>query len=218
MDGAAAIIENQSIPIKESNLIEEKKVRLNREWSFWENYEPKEKNQKNLDYSMFLKNIYSFNDLISFWQFWNKYPGSTPSKIFYNGEVIRYFFREKYRIIAMNLFQSGIRPEWEDEKNKKGKVLTLEYLVSTDLDKFMETVEKTWTSLMLSLIGENLFYSQYINGIRFIDKTQIGGGKRIMFRFEVWTNKNITEEELTSLKEYLGKNFGCAGISVKDIK
>ena len=218
MDGEAAIIENQSIPIKESNLIEEKKVRLNREWSFWENYEPKEKNQKNLDYSMFLKNIYSFNDLISFWQFWNKYPGSTPSKIFYNGEVIRYFFREKYRIIAMNLFQSGIRPEWEDEKNKKGKVLTLEYLVSTDLDKFMETVEKTWTSLMLSLIGENLFYSQYINGIRFIDKTQIGGGKRIMFRFEVWTNKNITEEELTSLKEYLGKNFGCSGISVKDIK
>ena len=218
MDGEAAIIENQSIPIKESNLIEEKKVRLNREWSFWENYEPKEKNQKNLDYSMLLKNIYSFNDLISFWQFWNKYPGSTPSKIFYNGEVIRYFFREKYRIIAMNLFQSGIRPEWEDEQNKKGKVLTLEYLVSTDLDKFMETVEKTWTSLMLSLIGENLFYSQYINGIRFIDKTQIGGGKRIMFRFEVWTNKNITEEELTSLKEYLGKNFGCAGISVKDIK
>ena len=218
MDGEAAIIENQSIPIKESNLIEEKKVRLNREWSFWENYEPKEKNQKNLDYSMLLKNIYSFNDLISFWQFWNKYPGSTPSKIFYNGEVIRYFFREKYRIIAMNLFQSGIRPEWEDEKNKRGKVLTLEYLVSTDLDKFMETVEKTWTSLMLSLIGENLFYSQYINGIRFIDKTQIGGGKRIMFRFEVWTNKNITEEELTSLKEYLGKNFGCAGISVKDIK
>lgn len=218
MDGEAAIIENQSVPVKESNLIEEKKVRLNREWSFWENYEPKEKNQKNLDYSMLLKNIYSFNDLISFWQFWNKYPGSTPSKIFYNGEVIRYFFREKYRIIAMNLFQSGIRPEWEDEKNKKGKVLTLEYLVSTDLDKFMETVEKTWTSLMLSLIGENLFYSQYINGIRFIDKTQIGGGKRIMFRFEVWTNKNITEEELTSLKEYLGKNFGCAGISVKDIK
>ena len=218
MDGEAALIENQTIPIKESNVIEEKKVRLNREWSFWENYEPKEKNQKNLDYSMFLKNIYTFNDLISFWQFWNKYPGSTPSKIFYNGEVIRYFFREKYRIIAMNLFQSGIRPEWEDEKNKKGKVLTLEYLVSTDLDKFMDTVEKTWTSLMLSLIGENLFYSQYINGIRFIDKTQIGGGKRIMFRFEVWTNKNITEEELTSLKEYLGKNFGCAGISVKDIK
>ena len=218
MDGEAAIIENQTIPIKESNVIEEKKVRLNREWSFWENYEPKEKNQKNLDYSMFLKNIFSFNDLISFWQFWNKYPGSTPSKIFYNGEVIRYFFMEKYRIIAMNLFQSGIRPEWEDEKNKKGKVLTLEYLVSTDLDKFMDTVEKTWTSLMLSLIGENLFYSQYINGIRFIDKTQIGGGKRIMFRFEVWTNKNITEEELTSLKEYLGKNFGCAGISVKDIK
>ena len=71
MDGEAAIIENQSIPIKESNLIEEKKVRLNREWSFWENYEPKEKNQTNLDYSMLLKNIYSFNDLISFWQFWN---------------------------------------------------------------------------------------------------------------------------------------------------
>ena len=117
----------------------------------------------------------------------------------------------------MNLFQNGIRPEWEDEKNKKGKVLTLEYVVSNDLDRFMKTVEKTWTNLMLSVIGENLLYSNYINGVRFIDKTQLGGGKRIMFRFEVWTNKNITEDELASLKEYLGKNFGCSGISVKDI-
>ena len=217
MDPEAAIIENQSLPLKESSTIEERKVKLNREWSFWENYEPKDKDKKNYDYSLLLKNIYTFTDLISFWQFWNAYPGSTPSNIFYNGEYIRYYFIEKYRIIAMNLCQNGIRPEWEDEKNKKGKVLTLEYVVSNDLDRFMKTVEKTWTNLMLSVIGENLLYSNYVNGVRFIDKTQLGGGKRIMFRFEVWTNKNITEDELASLKEYLGKNFGCSGISVKDI-
>ena len=90
MDPEAAIIENQSLPLKESSTIEERKVKLNREWSFWENYEPKDKDKKKYDYSLLLKNIYTFTDLISFWQFWNADPGSTPSNIFYNGEYIRY--------------------------------------------------------------------------------------------------------------------------------
>ena len=71
MDPEAEIIENQSLPLKESSTIEERKVKLNREWSFWENYEPKDKDKKNYDYSLLLKNIYTFTDLISFWQFWN---------------------------------------------------------------------------------------------------------------------------------------------------
>ena len=73
------------INLDEATTVEEKKVKLNREWSFWENYEPKDKTQQQ-DYSKLLKLIYSFQDLISFWQFWNKYPGATPSNIFFNGE------------------------------------------------------------------------------------------------------------------------------------
>ena len=117
--------ESNAEKIEESDAIDKEKVQLNRSWSFWENYEVKNKSEKG--YSDLLEEIYSFDDIISFWQFWNKYPGNDTKKIFYNGEYITYFFEQKYRINAMNLFVKGIRPEWEDEKNKKGKIFVLEY-------------------------------------------------------------------------------------------
>ena len=58
---------------------EKDKVFLNRLWSFWENYESKNKNQKT--YSQSLEEIYTFDNILSFWQFWNKYPGKTASTI-----------------------------------------------------------------------------------------------------------------------------------------
>ena len=144
---------------------EQEKVKLNRNWAFWENYDTKSHEDK--DYTKLLKQIYSFNDLISFWQFWNKYPGNNTKNIFYNGEYISYFFYEKYRIIAMNLFVKGIKPEWEDEKNKKGKILTLEYEIKKNLDAFLEAVTESWIKLLCYLIGEQIPYSNKINGIRF---------------------------------------------------
>ena len=186
---------------------EREKVLLNRSWSFWENYESKNREEKN--YSKLLKEIYTFGDLISFWQFWNKYPGSDTKQIFYNGECIKYFFKEKYRIIAMNLFEKGIRPEWEDEKNKKGKTLILEYVISSNLDRFLSLVTESWMKLICYLIGETIPHSNYINGVRFVDKTKFGYLKNIIFKFEVWVNSSIEDKELNDLKEFLTSSFGC---------
>ena len=186
---------------------EREKVLLNRSWSFWENYESKNREEKN--YSKLLKEIYTFGDLISFWQFWNKYPGSNTKQIFYNGECIKYFFKEKYRIIAMNLFEKGIRPEWEDEKNKKGKTLILEYVISSNLDQFLSLVTESWMKLICYLIGETIPHSNYINGVRFVDKTKFGYLKNIIFKFEVWVNSSIEDKELNDLKEFLTSSFGC---------
>ena len=86
MDDNKNIILNK-IP-EESDTIEESLVKLKRGWGFWENYEAKSTNQK-LKYDESLKKIFSFDDIITFWQFWNKYPGTTPSNIFFNGERIR---------------------------------------------------------------------------------------------------------------------------------
>ena len=80
--------ESASVPIE--------KVAFEREWTFWENYETKERD-KNIDWSALLKSIFTFSTIIDFWQFWNKYPGSDPQNIFYNGERMRYFFKEKYK-------------------------------------------------------------------------------------------------------------------------
>ena len=116
----------------------------------------------------------------------------------------------------MNLFVKGIKPEWEDEKNKKGKILTLEYEIKKNLDAFLEAVTESWIKLLCYLIGEQIPYSNKINGIRFVDKTK--PGKVIIFKFEIWTNSSMTNQnDIEYLKKFLSKNFGCSGILVKDI-
>ena len=205
----------EDLQIEESSTIEHEKVKLNRCWSFWENYETK--NKKDLEYKDSLKEIYSFDDIISFWQFWNKYLGADPKKIFFNGEYITYFFKQKYRITAMNLFEKGIRPEWEDKNNEEGRIFILEYLIgnNNEIDNFYNSATKLWTELICILIGETIPYSKYINGIRFSDKTRIG--KSTIFRFEIWTNKSISENEVTELKSFLSNKFGCSA-TVKKIR
>ena len=201
--------------LEESNTIEKEKVILTRARSFWENYEAKDKKEK--DYSKLLREIYSFNDIISFWQFWNKYPGSDTKKIFFNGECIKYFFKEKYRIIAMNLFEKGIKPEWEDVKNKNGKILTQEYLIESGLEQFLSNATEIWIKLMCALIGEAIPHCNYINGIRFVDKAKFGYFKSIIFRFEIWVNSEMEEKKAEELKSFLSENFGCTGITIKPI-
>ena len=136
---------NPDLKIKESNTIELDKVKLKRNWNFQENYEPKNKKDKQ-KYSY--KEIYSFDTIIGFWQFWNKYPGNEAKAIFFNGEYMTYFFKEQFKIIAMNIFEKGIKPEWEDEKSKKGHILALEYIVNEGLDKFLSRIDGLWTKLI----------------------------------------------------------------------
>ena len=199
--------------IPESSTIEKEKVKLNRAWSFWENYESKNKSE--LGYSDSLKEIFTFDDIISFWQFWNKYPGNDTKKIFYDGEYIAYFFKEKYRIIAMNVFAKGIKPEWEDEKNKKGNIFILGYDPKKEFDKFLYSVTNTWIKLIIYLIGEQLPHTNFINGIRFVDKTKVGKGFAT-FKFEIWVNSSMNKNEIEELKNFLSENF-CSGTIVKPI-
>ena len=71
----------------ESGTILLSNVKLQRKWVIWENYEAK--SGEKLEWSKSIKQVYTFEDIISFWQFWNNYPGSNPSNIFYNGERMR---------------------------------------------------------------------------------------------------------------------------------
>ena len=74
--------------IKEGEEVALNQVELNREWTFWENYETKDKSDKT-EYSKLTRDVFSFKTLIDFWQFWNVYPGAEPQNIFYNGDRIR---------------------------------------------------------------------------------------------------------------------------------
>ena len=206
----------KDIPKESDKNIPLSSVTFPRKWSFWESYIAKE---TKLSYKDSMKNIFSWNDLITFYQFWNKYPGNEATKIFFDGNKIKYFFKEKFRISAMNIFVEGIRPEWEDPKNNGGKYLQFEYQIKLDdINIFSNRASNAWKKLALNTMSENFDGSNFINGIRFIDKTQFERGKIIMFRFEIWLNKEIDEENLKKLVEYLKKELGCEVVEIKDIK
>ena len=85
----------------------------------------------------------------------------------------------------------------------------------TEVSDFMKMVEKALMKLLLSLIGENLEQGEFINGIRFVDKTQIG--RKVIFRFEIWFSSNLPENIVDKTKIKYGEEFGCSGIQVKSI-
>ena len=191
-------------------------VTFSKTWAFWENYTSK---TSKLSYSESNKKIFKWNDIITFFQFWNKYPGNDIKNIFFDGNNLKYFFEEKYRINSMNIFLDGVEPMWEDEKNKGGKYYQLDYRVPKEkIDEFIEKSNYQWKKLALSLMGNDLPGAEFINGIRFIDKTDFERGKIIMFRIEVWVGKNVNEKIIEDIKNYLKENLGCEKINIFDIK
>ena len=190
-------------------------VKFSKTWTFWETYISKE---KKLEYNDSNKLIFKWDDIITFFQFWNKYPGKDIKNILFDGNNLKYFFNEKYRINSMNIFQEGIKPMWEDEQNKGGKYFQLDYKIKNDeMDTFSELANIHWKKLALTTMGGSIPHAEYINGIRFVDKTDFDRGKIIMFRMEVWLRKNMEENKLEELKKYLGDNLGCQRVIVKDI-
>ena len=192
-------------------------VKFLKTWAFWESYAPKSQ-ETNLSYDAANKKIFTWSDLITFFQFWNKYPGKDFRNIFFDGRNVKFFFAEKYRINSMNIFQEGIKPMWEDEKNKGGKYYQLDYQVKKErMEEFALPANNNWKKLILMTMGGTLPYADHINGIRFVDKTDFERGKIIMFRIEVWVNKELDENKLEELKQFLSKNYGCENVITKNI-
>ena len=191
-------------------------VKLSKSWALWETYSSK---TEELSYEASNKQIFKWNDIITFFQFWNKYPGNDIKNIFYDGNDVKFFFSEKYRINSMNIFIDGIKPMWEDEQNKGGKYLQLDYKIQKEkIENFFSAANFQWKKLALCMMGMILPGADNINGIRFIDKTDFERGKIIMFRIEIWLSKNMEENTLKELQDYLIKNLGCEKIIVRDIE
>ena len=192
-------------------------VKFQKSWTFWESYVPKYKSEQ-LSYHESNKLIYKWSDLISFFQFWNKYPGSDFRNIFFDGNNVKFFFDKKYRINSMNIFQEGIKPMWEDEKNKGGNNYQLDYQVNKDkIEDFSKPANINWKKLALCTMGGTIPFAEYINGIRFVDKTDFERGRIIMFRIEVWVNKYLEGNKLEEFKSFLSKNYGCEKVNIRNI-
>ena len=189
-------------------------VQFSKSWTFWETYTSK---TKKLEYANSKKLIFKWDDLITFFQFWNKYPGKDIKNILFDGNNVKYFFNEKYRITSMNIFQDGIEPMWEDEQNKGGKYFQCDYQIKSDLETFSQLANTHWKKLALCTMGGTIPNGEYINGIRFVDKTDFGRGKIIMFRIEIWVKKGLEENKLNELKSFFSTQLGCENVIQKDI-
>ena len=84
------ILREKDFP-EESEFIELFKVHLPKKWSFWEGYEVTNYSQvqKKDDWEKSIKYLFSFDDIITFWQYNNITIHSYFNEIFFDGTRIR---------------------------------------------------------------------------------------------------------------------------------
>ena len=67
---------------------------------------------------------------------------------------------ERQSLILLCLLQEGIKPMWEDEKNRHGG----RWLINLDKKQRMSSLDNFWLEVMLCLIGESFEdHSQYVS-------------------------------------------------------
>ena len=83
------------------------------------------------------------------------------------------------RISGMSLFQHRIKPEWEDDVNKNGGELKINFRSN------LEFLQKIWEKLVFSVVTDSFDNAQMLSGIRLLDKSV--SGRENNFRIEIWT-------------------------------
>lgn len=81
-----------------------------------------------------------------------------------------------------------MKPTWEDPINKLGGNFCLEMKnVSPD------EMDKIWQKLLLILVGESWEFSEYVTGIRIVDRQK----KHSTLKVEIWTTLGFTNPEFS---------------------
>ena len=100
----------------------------------------------------------------------------------------------------MALFQSGVIPAWEDEVNKAGGEIQINFKST------LKALQPIWNKLVYSVTGGSFENADQIAGIRLLDKST--NGRESNFRIEVWTKFNSQKSELVDqLKKHLESEY-----------
>jgi hypothetical protein len=99
---------------------------LGQKWVFWEQYEnaPSQQYSKPTkeDWRSSMQKVAWFHDILTFWQLWTNLPFSKLENFFFdkgsNQIPIYEVGAEKKRIASLGIFQSQVKPMWEDPVNK----------------------------------------------------------------------------------------------------
>ena len=129
-------------------------------------------------YAKAMRQIAKIDNVADFWQTFLALP--QPSELLEGGHIVR---EQHQHIDTLMFFREGVRPEWEDPRNKHGGHFQFQYRfgqVSTPPSQ----VDEYWNNLILGVFGGALEGGEKITGIRLVDK--MAGGRNSCIRIEVW--------------------------------
>lgn len=140
-----------------------------------------------------------FDNIISFHQVWNRIPHANVRNILCDGKefkVFRDFEDVPYQVSAIMIFRHGIKPFFEDKKNKAELRLELGSVREPEL------LQLIWETFVFDVISGNCpgvsdNDDEGISGIRLVQKSK--GNVLNGFRLEVWLLSS--EEENKHTKE-----------------
>lgn len=169
---------------------------MKQDWTFYYLIPAKYNADKNVDWKNYLNVLYDFN---TFEVFWSIIASIEPARKLQKGC--------RYYIFKKDQNHNRIEPLWEDEHNKDGKEISIEYKNDTkrrgdnqELARVQKSCEEKWIHLCTSVFCNNPEYFKNIdkiNGIEFNIRAQT-------IKVGIWTEK-VTEEEFQQLKSDLHK-------------
>lgn len=97
-----------------------------------------------------------------------------------------------------SLFKEGIKPMWEDDKNKRGG----RWLINLDKKQRQNSLDNFWLEVMLCLIGESFDdHSQYVNGA--VVSVRPKGDK-----IGMWLGDSSASESITTVGRRVKERLG----------
>jgi hypothetical protein len=97
---------------------------------------------------------------------------------------------------SLSIFREGIQPLWEDPKNEMGGDLFFKQNLSSI------QIAKTWELLIFVALGETFIFSDKINGVRCVMKSNKP-------RFEVWFSEPDSEKQVETI-DMIAEEFKMA--------
>ncbi len=167
--------------------------------------------------------VAKISDVQTFWHYFMHLP--QPSQILGESKkIVRQDSDDSpaHTLAALMFFKDEIRPEWEDEANKKGGhfqfTLQLERTRPTGKETpqlgnkepgsgWLAQTDEYWNNIVLGLIGGSLDPEDFVTGVRLVDKVKPPprqGGRPVgHIRVEIWFRDANDNSKINALKEAL---------------
>ena len=143
-------------------------------------------------YAKAMRQIAKIANVADFWQTYLALP--QPSELLDGGRIVR---EQHQHIDTLMFFREGVRPEWEDPKNKHGGHFQFQFRPG-QVSATPAQIDEYWNNLILGVFGGALEGSHKITGIRLVDK--MAGGRTACIRIEVWFQNFADVPAVTALR------------------